>query len=236
MATPQNFRSAFNGFNREDVAHYLEFLNNRHVSEMNQLREEAERLRQQLAAFDPVEIAALRQQCADLEVQLDAANAEADAAMQRSAQLEQTLDAIHEKAEQQIAALEQEKTEAQLGAEQRIAVLEQELAAARQERDSAKEQHTAFQASAMQELEAYRRAERAERMAKERAEQVYHQTRGVLDSATEKVDDASKQITGVSENVMAQLNLLQCAVSSSRLALQEAAAIMDSLRPEPEEE
>ena len=26
MSTPQNFRSAFNGFNREDVVHYLEYI------------------------------------------------------------------------------------------------------------------------------------------------------------------------------------------------------------------
>lgn len=218
MATPQNFRSAFNGFNREDVVHYLEFLNNRHAAELSQLRDEAEALRHQLAAFDPAEIAAMRQQCADLEVQLDAANAEADAAAQRA------------------AGLEQELAAAQVKAGERIAALEQELADARQECNTAKEQHVAFQASAMQELEAYRRAERAEREAKERAELVYRQTKGVLEKATSKVDDAAQQITGVSENVMAQLNLLQCAVSSSRLALQEAAATMGSLRPESEEE
>ena len=27
MASSQNFRTAFNGFNREDVVHYLEYIN-----------------------------------------------------------------------------------------------------------------------------------------------------------------------------------------------------------------
>ena len=40
MATPQNFRSAFNGFNREDVAHYLEYINSKHQSQVNQLTAE----------------------------------------------------------------------------------------------------------------------------------------------------------------------------------------------------
>ena len=31
MSTNLNFRSALNGFNREDVVHYIEFLTNRHV-------------------------------------------------------------------------------------------------------------------------------------------------------------------------------------------------------------
>ena len=33
MAAPQNFRSAFNGFNREDVVHYLEYLNSKHQNQ-----------------------------------------------------------------------------------------------------------------------------------------------------------------------------------------------------------
>ena len=42
MAQLQNFRTAFNGFNREDVVHYLEYLNTRHQNQINQLTAEAE--------------------------------------------------------------------------------------------------------------------------------------------------------------------------------------------------
>lgn len=44
MAAQQNFRSAFNGFNREDVVHYIEYLNSRHTAEINQLKSEVEYL------------------------------------------------------------------------------------------------------------------------------------------------------------------------------------------------
>ena len=40
MAASQNFRSAFNGFNREDVVHYLEYLNTKHTNQVNQLTAE----------------------------------------------------------------------------------------------------------------------------------------------------------------------------------------------------
>jgi len=33
-----NFRSAFRGFNREDVVHYIEYMNNRHKTEIEQLQ------------------------------------------------------------------------------------------------------------------------------------------------------------------------------------------------------
>ena len=36
MAATQRFRSAFNGFNREDVVNYIEYLNIRHTAEMDQ--------------------------------------------------------------------------------------------------------------------------------------------------------------------------------------------------------
>ena len=32
----QNFRSSLHGFNRQDVANYLEYLNNRHAAQVNQ--------------------------------------------------------------------------------------------------------------------------------------------------------------------------------------------------------
>ena len=40
-----NFRSALNGFNREDVVHYIEFLNSKHSAEVTQLNSELDFLR-----------------------------------------------------------------------------------------------------------------------------------------------------------------------------------------------
>ena len=59
MSAPQNFRTAFNGFNREDVVRYLEYINNKHNAQVNQLTEENAVLRAQLdqvpAASEEVE-------------------------------------------------------------------------------------------------------------------------------------------------------------------------------------
>ena len=44
MANSQNFRSAFNGFNREDVVKYIEYLNGKHSADLNQLNAELERI------------------------------------------------------------------------------------------------------------------------------------------------------------------------------------------------
>ena len=60
MAETHRFRSALGGFNREDVVHYIEYLNTKHTAQVNQLTSEVEFLRQQLEraqAASPVEAA-----------------------------------------------------------------------------------------------------------------------------------------------------------------------------------
>lgn len=79
MAAPQNFRSALGGFKREDVVQYLEYLNNKHQSQVAQLSGRIEelngKLREQeaqeaLVASLQAESAALREECAALRAQL----------------------------------------------------------------------------------------------------------------------------------------------------------------------
>ncbi len=90
MAQSQNFRTAFNGFNREDVVHYLEYLNARHQSQIQQLTAEAEELRER-AAQQPEDsqqrIAALEAENEELTRQLEQVRQELEQTRQ---ELEQT--------------------------------------------------------------------------------------------------------------------------------------------------
>lgn len=191
-----NFRSSLHGFNRQDVASYLEYLNNRHAAQVNQLNTDLEALRRQTAA--PVEDpqrAALEARCRELEQQLETARKERDEALaQREA-------------------------------------AEQKLASARQDREEALLRSCGEKLEANRELEAYRRAERTERMARERAEQVYSETGAVLTQASSRIEAALRQMTGISQQVTGQLDTLQTAIASSRLALQDAAQTIDKLKP-----
>ena len=195
MSTPQSFRSALNGFNREDVVHYLEYLNTKHSNQVNQLTAENETLRQQVEALPDAEsqrllVASLEEKCAGLTRQLEQSQS-------RCAELEQQLEQFH------------------------CAVPEQ----------PAPVQEPALSPSASEELEAYRRAERIEREAKERAELVYFQANNVLTEASARVDGISSDITEMADKVMTQLTQLQVAVSSSKQALQDASSIMGAIRP-----
>ena len=191
MAASQNFRSAFNGFNREDVVHYLEYLNAKHTNQINQLTAENEALRAQVDTLPELEsqqllVASLEEKCAELTRLLEAAQA-------RCEELEQ--------------------------------------AAAQKPVEDAPAQEPSLSPSASEELEAYRRAERIEREAKERAELVYFQANSVLTEATAKVDGISSDITEMADQVMTQLTQLQVAISSSKQALQDASSIMGTIRP-----
>jgi len=187
MPAPQNFRSAFNGFNREDVVNYLAFLNSKHTAQVNQLTSEADFLRTKLESrSDTPEQAEV---IAALTEERDALQAQVAALTERCAALEAQL--------AEIAAAPQQNTY-----------------------------------TAADELEAYRRAERTERQARERAELVYHQINGVLAEVTAKVDGTAAEIGAMTDQVMAQLGQLQLAVSGSKQALKDAAATMYAIRPD----
>ena len=188
MATQMNFRSAFNGFNREDVVHYIEFLGSKHAADLNQLNAELEYLRNKqtaLPAPEPDNI--VEQQAARIRELFD-----------RCSALEQELEAV--KAEKvQLAEQIQQQTSG----------------------------HTRQE----DELEAYRRAERTERFARERAENLYHQANGALADATMQVDEAARQFSQMTDQVVAQLSDLQNAVAGSKQALRDAAATLYAIRP-----
>lgn len=168
MASVQHFRSAFNGFNREDVVHYIEFLNNQHNTKLEQLNAQLLKAQSQ-------------PQNADLLARLEAAEA-------RCAQLEKEL------AEKSVAPAQAVRTE--------------------------------------EELEAYRRAERTERLARERAQQIYTQANAVLADVTVKAEEASSQIGAIADQVNAQLQQYQQSISATKDVLREAVATLGTIRPE----
>lgn len=189
MSAPQNFRSAFNGFNRDDVVKYLEYINTKHTAQVNQLNSEIDYLRTRVEATQPD--AALIQERDNLLIRVDELEA-------------------------------------------RCALLEEQAAAPQQAPEAEPVPvpvSVAAPIGTSEELEAYRRAERTERIARERAELIYHQVNGVLADATAKVDETSAEISAMAEQVIVQLNQLQSAVSGSKQALQDAVSTMYAIKP-----
>ena len=164
MAGIQNFRSAIGGFNRQDVVRYIEYLNNQHSSQIEQLNTQLQTAQEALAKAAPND---------DLQAQLDAALA-------------------------------------------RCAELEAQLT-----------QNGQAPALSGDELEAYRRAERAERLARDRAAQIYAQANAALADATVKVEAISDGMSALTEQFNAQLQ-------DGKKQLQEAVACLYAIRPEEE--
>lgn len=167
MAGVQNFRSALGGFNREDVVRYIEYINNKHNSEIAQLNTQLQTARESLAQAKAEDNGVLK--------------AQLEAALVRCAELEARL--------------------AQGGQEMPV--------------------------KAGDELEAYRRAERAERLARDRAAQIYTQANAALADATVKVEAVSDNLTAMAEQLAAQ-------AQEAKAKLQEAVAAMYAIRPEEE--
>ena len=236
MSETMNFRSAFHGFNREDVVRYIEYLNAKHASELSQLRAELESSqgvvtlsgetnpwKQQLEEQART-ISRLQDQLAHNAMDDPHSPEEWDANIDARIQAEFDRD----------AALE---AQAQAEAERDAALEAQRLAEA--DRDAALAANAQSAAAAatqqnlyMEELEAYRRAERTERLAKERASRIYHLVDTALAGATSRVEETFSQIDQLTGMVTQQLDNLQTAVTDSKQALADATATLSQIRTE----
>ena len=190
MEQPNQFRSSFNGFNREDVVRYMEFINNKHSAQVAQLTNELEYLRGKQDTLDS-------NQVSELEKQLSAARAENEVLKHRIAALERSL-------------------------EEANAALSQPVPAAAPVTPSESE------------LEAYRRAERVERVAKERARQLGQQASAALEQIQEQMEQVSQAISVTAGEMAQQLTQLQQAVADSRQALESASGMAQALNAEIE--
>lgn len=161
MPAAQRFRSALNGFNRNDVVQYIEYLTNHYQSQIQQLTNQLENAK--AAPSD-----------SELQVQLDAALA-------RCAQLEAKL--------------------AQCGSEDA-------------------------------ELETYRRAEKAERMANERAQRICEKTNATLAEACVKAEEAAKQVSDAAELASQQLKAYEASILEAKNTFQETVDALYAIQPE----
>ena len=160
--TNQHFRTAINGFNKQDVVRYIEYLNAQHNAQIAQLNNQLK------TAQEPAD---------------DRLQAKLDAALAKCAELE-----------------------AQLA--------------------------KAPSAPAGQELEAYRRAEETERLARERAQQIYTQANAILADTTAKAEAASTRIAQLAQQANAQMQAYQEAIAGSQTLFQEAVDALVAVKPE----
>ena len=157
----QNFRTALGGFNRQDVANYIEYMNHQHTAEIAQLNTQLQNAQEALKDAQP---SALKEKL--------------DEALARNAELEA-----------RIAAMESNASPSEI------------------------------------ELETYRRAERVERMAQERATKIHDQANAALADATVKVEAAAKDMDTVAAQLSQQLQ-------SAQQQIQEAVTALYAIRPE----
>lgn len=213
MNEPQTFRSAFNGFHREDVVNHIAYMTTKHEAQVKELREENDALQTELS---------------DLRSRMDQDAADRD----RIPELEQTI----ADRDAELAALKEELEAAnQLLNEQaaQLGAMKEELEEAREA--AAKPAAIEKSANHWDELRAYRRAETAERQAKERVNDLYDNANTALRSTGAVLGDTNAAFEALAEKFRADLVELMEAIETGRTALHEAADTLDGLRPEETE-
>ena len=213
MKEPQTFRSAFNGFNREDVVNHIAYMTNKHEMTLSQLRSENETQRTELEDLRARLNAEDSERSRIPELEKDVADRDA-----RLVQLQDELDTanqlLNEQAEQ-MAALREQLEEAKEAAA-KVPALEKS-------------------ANHWDELRAYRRAETAERQARERVNSLYDSANTALRGAGATLGDTNAAFEALAEKFRADLVELMGAIETGKTALTGAADILDGLRPEETE-
>lgn len=196
----QNFRRSISGFNREDVVQYIEFINNRHAAQVNQLKTELATANEELAAAREK-----AERCTELETALEEVTAERDSLQVRvenaDPRLQEELDAAREELATVKKQLEQTRVDLQ------------------------------FARSAEMELESYRRAERFERLARDRVNQLYAQANATLEQAAADSEDAAGQIGQIADSMTQQLGQMQTLLEKSKQTIRDTADAMKAIRP-----
>ena len=206
MTAPQKFRSAINGFNREDVVSYIEYINARHETELHQLQDELENARKEIAELK------------SKSIRVPAINLVATAQM---GELTEKCDRL----EKSNAALTEQLAKSVQETEQ----LREQLAQMTGERDEALANRTVVQSRTDEELEAYRRAERTERLAQARASRMYDLANGTLADTAVQLDTAAAALGQLAEAAMERVQELQNAVTDSKQVLADAAASLSAI-------
>lgn len=213
MNEPQTFRSAFNGFHREDVVNHIAYMTTRHETQTNQLRSENEALRTELEELRErmdddtavhARIPELEQAIADRDAELAALREELETANQL----------LNEQAEQ-MAALREELEETKEAA--------------------AKAPTLEKSANHWDELRAYRRAETVERQARDRVNDLYDHATNALRGAGSTLGDTNAAFEVLAEKFRSDLVELMETIEQGRTALGSAADTLDGLRPEETE-
>jgi chromosome segregation ATPase len=205
MSDFSKFRSSLGGFNRSDVANYIESNAIEHQKELHQLKDEAEKLtaEKNALAIDLVaakgEVKSLRDENASLREQLDALRAEADKAVQAAA--------AEQAAPEEAAAPEETAEPAQAQSEEE---------ARKQDLDA-------------MELAAYRRAEAAERNAAVRARKLREQLSELLERSRSRCSDSGEELDALTDDLTGNLDRLKETIAELRLVFDETQDAFDAL-------
>lgn len=197
---PENmiFRTALHGYNREDVVAYIDKLNREHQEALLRLQERSDQLKAELTAANEALVNAADH--AEAEQELAEAKAQIEELRTRCAQQEDQIDSLREQLEQLEEAGNVQPETVPMPITQDLDapippvqdVLPAELKPSKD--------YTEL------ELAAYRRAELAERMARERAGEVYRQIQSTFSQANAKLETGRSDLEQLTRTLNTDIN------------------------------
>lgn len=206
----KNFRTALHGFNREDVVAYIESMTLEQEKERRSLMDANLRLNAECDELKAALEAA--KESPELQKALEAAEIELAAAKEKIAAMQteaNNLAAKNRALEAELSQLREEAAAAPLSTP--IPPVAEVLPLPSAQRDYSE-----------LELAAYRRAEVTERLARERAAEVYRQVRGVFTNAAARIETGKSDLDQLTRTLQLDINQLLQLLGTIRGSYAEA--------------
>ncbi len=226
MPAITQFRAALHGYNREDVVNFIDSLTREQQDNLRRLQEQNEELQSQL------DEARQNQAQTEQNQEREKALAEAQALTAELQARNEELEARSKELEAQLQDLKEQLSAAQ--AERKEAPVEENVPQDLNEpipplSEVLPEQEAPAKDYAELELAAYRRAELTERLARERAGDVYRQVQSVFNQASEKLDADKADLRQLSQTLTANVNEMLSLLTHIHSAYDQAETIFGEI-------
>lgn len=209
------FRAALHGYNREDVVAFIDRMTREHEDAMRLLQEKNDQLRAELEDANEA-LAAVGDNCENEKALSDAQALIADLRTRNEA-LEERVNALEEELKEPCSEQNEDST-VPMGIAQDLTDPIPPVAEVLPVSVAPSKDYTEL------ELAAYRRAELAERLARERANDVYRQVQSVFNQANERLDTGRADLEQLSRSVTEDVNELLTLLTNLNSSYQQAEA------------
>lgn len=231
MADFSKFRTSISGFNRSDVADYIETMAIEYKKELRRVKDANEKLEAEKETLD-AELLRTKAELAAVKEELAAAQETLKQTQEEDASLQQQIESLAQEAAELAQRAEEAEARAAEAEAQEVETETPDEAGEPVQAEAVPEEADAASAQCLpeKELEAYRRAEAMERNALARAERLRSKLSQLCDGARTRYTDSGEELEALTQDLSSVLERMRDTIADLQLAFDETENAFDELQ------